>query len=224
VYARYGSLDGRMLTDDEMLTRLETTSGDPLIVDDAYDLAQKQLGAEDAYAARLDARATSLFSAAGFSMTVAFSFGGWALLDHVQKVPFGWAIASGFVVVLAVGLAATWFALQGVVVKWGYKFVDEQDVFRPEIMAEGKKRFDYRIHLATHMWLVCQDRQKWNQARAKTIRRGQRCFAAFIGGILVLSAMTAASAILRKPDAVPATTCVCSSGVPSTQPARDSLR
>jgi hypothetical protein len=194
------------LSADTILARLE--KAEPSSLDDIYDLAQKQLLAEDAYSSRLDARATSLFGVVGFSMTVAFSFGGWALLDHVQKIPFGWLIAVTFVAILAVGLRTSWLAMSGLLVRRGYKFIDEGEVFHPQVLAEGKKRADYRIHLATHMWLVCQDREAWNQKRAKTIQAGQRWFFGFMLGILGLSILTTVSAIRRKSD--PPTPCVCS--------------
>jgi len=200
-----------MLTTEQIIGRLEAAAedGDSEVVDDIYDLAQKQLVAEDMHGAKLDARATSLFGAVGFSMTVAFSFGGWALLDHAYKVPFGRGIAVAFVLALGVGLVASWHALQGLMLRSGQKSVDEEDVFHAGVVAKGKKRVDFRIHLATHFWLVFQARYARNESRAETIRLGQNWFMGFLVAILALSGATTVSAILRPPDPLTAAPCLC---------------
>lgn len=203
------SPDPAPLTVDEMFDRLDPEPGrdviDKEIIDDVYAIAEKQLAAEDAYAAKLDARATSLFGAVGFSMTLAFSFGGWALLDHASNVPLGKVIALAFVLVLAVGLITSFLALRGLLLRPGHKFVDEREVFHKQVIAKGKKRVDFRIHLATHQWRIWQQRSVRNQARAAMIRTAQRWFVGFLTAILLLSALTTASAITRRaPVATPA--------------------
>ncbi len=189
----------------EILNRLKRLSaeGDGAVIDDVYDLALRQLAGEDAHTAKLDARASSLFGAVGFSMTVAFSFGGWALLDNARKVPYGNAIAAGFVIVLLVGLVTSGFALSGLKLSKGHVVPDEKDVFNDTMMRTGRKRSEYRLYIATHLWGIWQQRHDRNEQRAQRILTGQVLFFGFLAAILGLSAFTTMSAIKRRPDSVP---------------------
>ena len=112
-------------------------------------------------------------------MTLAFSFGGWALLDHASNVPLGKLIAGAFVVVLGVGLTTSVIALRGLLLRPGHKSVDEQDVFHKG--RRGGERSGRLPHSpATHQWLIWQKRAERNQARAAVIRRGQQFFVGFL--------------------------------------------
>jgi hypothetical protein len=195
----------------EQLARLLAPVKDEGVVDAVLDRAEKQLAAEDAHSAKLDARATALFGAAGFSMTVAFSFGGWALLDNVRKVPHGPTIAVAFVLVLALGVVTSGFALWALLLRFGHKFPDERDVFRQEAL--GKPKLDYRKYIAVHLWLVWQDRYQRNEQRAKLVRNGQFLFVGFLLGILLLSVLTTTSAISRTQDPPPIVSMTVSPGV-----------
>jgi hypothetical protein len=190
------------LAPEEILRRLEvcaTGGGDSKVLDDVYDLAQKQLQSEEVHAGKLDARASSLFGAVGFSMTVAFSFGGWSLLENARKVPFGSTIAIAFVIALFIGLATSLFALQGLLLRYGHKSIDEKEVFHPDVLAPRRTQADFRIHIAVHFWRIWQSRSRRNEKRAVIIQRGQRLFFAFLLSILGLSTLTTWSAITRSP-------------------------
>jgi hypothetical protein len=138
---------------DAIISQLEKAD-DPAVIQEFYKAAEAQLSAESAHSTKLDARATSLFGAVGFSMTVAFSFGGWSLLENVRKVPFGSVIAVAFVLVLGVGLWTSWLALHGLLLRDGGRFPDERELLHPEVVAKGKKAVDYQIHVGAHYRLA----------------------------------------------------------------------
>ncbi|MBK9000640.1 MAG: hypothetical protein IPM35_33375 [Myxococcales bacterium] len=188
------------LSGAELVRRLAAAK-DEGVIEEVCSRAEKQLAAEDAHAAKLDARATALFAAAGFSMTVAFSFGGWALLDNARKVPSGQLIAVAFVFVLALGVATSAFALRALLLTFGQKFPDERDIFRPEALTKTKTQ--YKKYIAVHLWLVWQDRFERNERRAGLIRTGQFLFVGFLAAIFLLSILTTTSAISRSPDPAP---------------------
>jgi hypothetical protein len=185
---------------EEIQRLLETAlppHGDVKIVDDIYEFSQRQLASEDTRSAKLDARATSILGAAAISTTLAFSAGGWALLDNVQKVPLGTALAVAFVVIVVLGLGTGLFALLGLLLRANVHYVDERQIYHPSVLALGRNQADFRLHVATHVWLIWQSRRRRNEERSKAIVRGQWCFLAFLFGILALTCMTAWSAVNR---------------------------
>jgi hypothetical protein len=195
----------------EQLARLLAPVKDEGVVDAVLDRAEKQLAAEGRPLGQARRESHCAICAAGFSMTVAFSFGGWALLDNVRKVPHGPTIAVAFVLVLALGVVTSGFALWALLLRFGHKFPDERDVFRQEAL--GKPKLDYRKYIAVHLWLVWQDRYQRNEQRAKLVRNGQFLFVGFLLGILLLSVLTTTSAISRTQDPPPIVSMTVSPGV-----------
>ena len=171
--------------------------GDPRIIDDIYELVQKLIATEDLHAGRLDTRAVSLFGAVGFSMTVAFAFGGWPLLEKSTSVPCGKALAVLFSLSLAAGIVAGGFALFGLRLRKGHQIVDEDHVFHTEILAAGKKQVDFRIYLTAHLWKIWQDRKRKSDERAKAIQVGQQAFGVFLLFILALAGVITWAVLVR---------------------------
>ncbi len=164
------------LSADEIIRRLENTDNET--VNDIYDLAIRQLNAEDVASARIDSRATSLFGAVGVSITLMFSFGGWILLNKSQLVfP---AISYGFLIIHFFGVITAICALAGLLLRKNNKALDENDVFSIDVLTDGKSQRDFRMHVATHAWVVWQGRFKGNEGRALVIMLGQICFVAFL--------------------------------------------
>ena len=182
------------LSAEDIVKRLE--KADEKVVNEVYDLATKQLAAEDTLATRLDSKATALLSVAGFSMTIAFSFGGWSLLDNIKKIALGKSIAVALVVVLVVGLVTCLFAWIALRMRKNYKWIDENEVFHEGVLSKkDTATYDYKIHMATHQWLIWQKRFAITEERAKWTSYGQLSFVVFLSGILALSCLTTYSAI-----------------------------
>jgi hypothetical protein len=172
----------------EVDDRINAASAD--VKDELHDYVWKLLAAQDALEARVDARATMLFGAIGFSMTLAFSFGGWNLLEKAHQVPLGKWIAGLFFVALCVGLLACWLALQALLIKKTFAFPREDSVLRE---LQDKERF--RTNLVMHLWQVWQRRHVRTEDKATRVTYSQVAFVWFLGGILVLSGFTTCSAI-----------------------------
>lgn len=192
------------LAGETIVARLD--AADPLVVDDLYDFAVKQLASEDAVSTRIDSRAASLFGAVGFAMTLAFTFGGWSLLDNARKIPEGRTLAWSFGIVLGVGLFASIFAVWSVLlISRGVQMVDEEEVFHEAMLSKeaDNGRTDWRIHATAHIWQVWQERVKQNEWRALLVGIGQGFFFVFLLGIFGLAVATARAAVRRPMDPQP---------------------
>jgi len=200
-------LEQQRIAAEDMIERLDRTT--PEVVNEVHDVAWKLLSAQESLEARIDSRAGLLFTAVGFSMTLAFSFGGWALIDKANQIPLGAWIAVAFVIVLALGLVTSGFAIAALLVRKNYRWIDESEVWNTKVVAAGKTQQDYRIHMATHVWQVWQARHVRTEQKAGYVARSQYCLAAFLAGILFLSVLAARSAIIRPRDAPTAAQVTC---------------
>jgi hypothetical protein len=171
-----------------------------------YDLGLRQVSGAEAASGRLDQKATGLFGVVGFCMTLAISFGGWALLENARKVPLGRAISILFIIVLFVGLITAGFALRVLRVR-NVKSLNPDDVFNESVLQLTDKHA-YRSYLAAAMWYLAEDLHQINVDKAKSLWRGQVAFAIFMLGIFSLSGLTVASALQRGPETPPSPTFV----------------
>ena len=161
-------------------------------VTDLVDFAWKLLAAQDAVDTRIDSRAGLLFGSVGFSMTLAFSFGGWNLVEKAHRIPCGDEIASLFSVVLALGLATSYLALRALLVARNYAFPLEQSVLR-----FVDDRANFRKNMGFHLWETWQQRHIRTRKKARWVMLAQRFFFSFLVGILALSIATTYSAITK---------------------------
>lgn len=169
-------------------------------VNDAYELGLKQVATYDAMLSRADAKGTGLLSVVGFCMTLAMSFGGWALLDNTRKVPFGGGLAAVFFLALCTGMVTGAYAVRVLRVRL-LGTVDEDQVFADEL--KGLEKRDYRSVLTLHVWSVAERLFEANETKTTLLAIGQSWFVSFLGGLLLLSLMTVISAIKREPDLPP---------------------
>jgi hypothetical protein len=72
------------LTAVELRDRVDLHS--PLLIKELYESALRQIQHETARQTRLDGKATSLLTATGLSLTVAFAFGGQILMTNADKL------------------------------------------------------------------------------------------------------------------------------------------
>jgi len=119
------------LAPKELAERLRLKS--PALVDEIYSIAQRQTQAEAGRQTRLDAKASSLLTAAGLSLTVAFTFGGQVLLARATELrqlgAVRWSIVLvTFLLAIVTGLLASIFAVMALRVR-EYLSVNEQTVF-----------------------------------------------------------------------------------------------
>lgn len=217
------------LTDRELVERVRLNS--PKLADDVYDVAKMQLANEEKRESNLAAKAVSLLSVTGLSLTVAFTFGGVLLQRPVYLASLGgWRyvfVVGPYALALIAGMAASWFALRALAVRSDYRGIAERDVFGDEL-AEADTKGDggpvaYRRFLAIHFWLIFQENWDIHEEKAAQIERGQRCFVAFLFLLLPIGgAMTYSLSVARESPAMPvAVTCVvrAEESKPATPPA-----
>lgn len=214
------------LTGKELVDRMCLRSS--TLVDEVYDLAKRQIASEDRRETNLSAKAVSLLSATGLSLTVAFTFGGVLLQRPEYLAALGSArvplVVAPYALALVAGMAASWFALRALLVRSDYRDVAEDDVFGKELDAADEKVDEglpmYRRFLAVHLWLIFQETSKIHEHKATQIARGQKCFFAFlllllpIGGAMTYSLSVAEQA---SPSPTPVT-CVQEQKAPATTP------
>jgi hypothetical protein len=203
------------LTDRELVERMCLNS--PKLADEVYDIAKMQLANEEKREANFGAKAVSLLSVTGLSLTVAFTFGG-VLLQRPEYLAAlgGWrhVVVAGYALALISGMAASWFALRALVIRSDYRAIAERDVFGDEL-AEADTKGDagpvaYRRFLAVHFWLIYQNNWSIHEEKARHVQRGQWCFFAFLFLLLPIGgAMTYSLNVAKDSPARPVpVTCV----------------
>jgi hypothetical protein len=193
------------LSGAELRERLLVSS--PKLVKELYDIAVRQIAEENARQTRLDSKATSLLTAAGLSLTVAFTFGGQLVAAHHKQgnehidFPVWGVIAFG--VALLAGLGAAFQAMRALVVGGGYRAISEREVFNGDLLtyAEGhyhpeekekaspsdeEAATEYRKAMIPHFWEIAQEHLNVHQRKASIIRWGQGAFLLFIVAIVVV--------------------------------------
>jgi hypothetical protein len=190
-----------MLTEAQVLDRLTVNS--PELVAELLALVQGELAAETGRQTRIDAKATSLLTAAGLSLTVAFTFGG-LLLTRDNSFSFGHWVTLIFALALVCGLSAAVHAVWALLVRGEYKALDGETLFDVGTLAQAndvlkddtdtpdkeKREFgvmEYRKFLIPNLWGVVRDHRMVHDDKAKIIKRGQLFFLSFLGLLIVIS-------------------------------------
>src|SRR6187399_3077726 len=93
-----------LLTEHELAARV--TLGSPKLVEELWNISQKQLDIEIARHTRLDTKATSLLTAAGLSLTVAFTFGSTLLTKADAFKEYHEQVVAIFAVTIIAGLVS----------------------------------------------------------------------------------------------------------------------
>lgn len=195
------------LTEEQLKQRV--TLGSPALLKELYELAQRQILAENGRQSRLDAKGTSLLTAAGLALTVAFTFGGQIILGHrstsdTAHILLSPAAQSAFAIGVIFGLAAACFAVWALFVRGDYLTLNEHAVFSEEALkvAEDVHHPDepgsdeiglaeYRKALIPHLWLISQKHASVHEKKARLIKLGQGLFLLFLVSqfLLVISLM-----------------------------------
>lgn len=220
-------LAGEMLTEVQIRARLTINS--PELVKELYDIAQRQVQAEVGRQTRLDAKATSLLTAAGLSLTVAFTFGSTLITKPEAFETWHRFVVGAFALALVLGLTAAILAVRALLVRDNYMTVNEAAVFDPEVLEdandphalreidckemkdEEKRKFgvmEFHKAMIVHLWTIAQQHLKNNEGKARLIKWGQRCFLGFLVVLLVVAVfivLGASASHGSAPTATPAT-------------------
>lgn len=208
----------------ELADRLNLTRDNGRLVQEIYEIAQRQVKGETERQGRLDSKANGLLAIVGFSLSVSFTFGAGFLLaqrEVIQKAHpqlltcaltlFACALASGF--------SAGFCALLALRVR-PYSAMSEQTVFSKVQLVEsnaldGEKGVAaYRRWLIIDMWRMSRTQHMAHEEKARWIKRGHRSYFAF------LVAMIGIGAVLFALTLYGAAHSPSGSGTPPTAPTR----
>jgi hypothetical protein len=186
------------LTEEEIRKAISIYS--PAIVKELYETTLRQIQNETGRQSRLDSKATSLLTATGLSLTVAFTLGGQLLIGQADKwagmPPVAWKIAAGiYWFTVGAGLVASVFAVSALRIRDEYRSINERNVFDAEVLDQTDQRDEkdegitvYRRHLIPHMWVIAQKHSQNHNKKATKIRYGQGFFAGFLVGLVLIGA------------------------------------
>lgn len=192
-------------TTEEINERLDKLWS-PSLVDVLYDLGKNQVLAEERRLTLLMTKANSLLGVTGFSLTVAFTFGGM-LLQRSMSEWARWLYLLG----LATGLGAAICAIAAMFIRQS-RGVSAKDVFDPTALASADAadvtKFPvapgesvvssqvgstaYKRNLVSHLWQIYQFNSSQHDMTAGLIRKGQILYSAFLVSILVNGGLLAA--------------------------------
>jgi hypothetical protein len=178
---------------EQLLASLDNVSSG--IVDEVYNLSKRFVDDERARQGRLDAKATSLLTVVGLSLTVAFNFGGQLLTGGPLKgVPHKIA-AGAFCAALLAGFVAAIFALATLLVKGGAPGMDRGAVFnvagfaRLAELKTTENKDDvagYKASVAAHLWRMGDLNRTLQSRKATLVKIGQVSFGVFLVALLVV--------------------------------------
>jgi hypothetical protein len=201
---------------DKLTKRLERTS--PTIVEEVLKAIKDGHASEIARETALNGKAASLLTACGLSVTVAFTFGGLLLghpeFPHLLKSPLAYALPAAYVLALASGFVASWFATSALLIRASDHGLSESVILDDDVLqkadswefattfssAAGESRAEganaslppktgtaiYQRNLASHLWQIRQTLVISNETRASQIRTGQQWFRVFLGSLTAI--------------------------------------
>jgi hypothetical protein len=186
------------LTPEVLRERL--TLGSPALVREIYEIQLRQIQYEVGRQTRLDAKATSLLTAAGLSLTVAFTFGGQIVLAHLHdELAFHVGAVVAFAVATLCGLASAGFAIRALLVHDAFRTINEASVFSLRALKEADADYQsgaedgdeaavtqYRKSLIPHLLEIWQTNGRSNEDKAKIVKRGQLFFGLFLVALIVI--------------------------------------
>lgn len=178
----------------------------PRIVKELYEIVQRRIAYESGRQQRLDSKATSLLTASGVSVTLAFSFlGVMSSKDGgaTYHAYFNWMLlAFGFAIIS--GLAAASFAIASLFVTKGYKSPNDEHIFdaeklraadsqdpeegteETEALVDEWRLMKYQKWLIEQYWDIADSHSKTHDRKARIIQRGQIAFVGFLGSIALV--------------------------------------
>ena len=191
------------LNELELQDRLTLNS--PELVRELYDVAQQRVAAEVGRQTRLDTKATSLLTAAGLSLTVAFTFGSTLISRPEPFEHWHWWVIGAFAGAIVLGLSAAILAVRTLLVRGQYLMVNERAVLDFAILDDAndpvalrdddemedtdKRMFgvmEFQKHMIVQLWMVAQRHQRNHTAKSNLIKIGQWFFLGFLAALLVV--------------------------------------
>ncbi len=171
------------------------------LIEELWTITQKQVDFEVARHGRLESKATSLLTATGLSLTVAFTFGSTLLKEGKSFGNWYYLTVLFFALSCMAGLVAAVLAVAGLMLREQrginehslfyeplLKAADVPDETKPDILAasEAAGLAEYRKAMILHLWEIRQRYHEKYKDKAKYVQVGQGAFLAFLGCLLLL--------------------------------------
>ena len=178
----------------------------PKLVQELYEITQRQMKYESERQARLDSKANGLLALVSLSLTVLFTYGGGFLYTQRENLRGAGSYWSASLVLLAVaslfGIGASILAVVALQVTRGYRTLDERSVFNTTQLRKYDNEAndddslkEYRRYLLPDMGEIVQKQFRIHERKASLILTGQWCYVLFllclmaIGALMVVFAM-----------------------------------
>lgn len=170
------------------------------LVREVHETVQTYLRNEMARQTLIESKATSLLSAVGLSMTIAFAFVG-SLLEHhatLAEMPsvVRWAMSILLVIAPLLGTVSATVAIYALLISDNQLVPNEEAIFDIERLKKADKHEnddfavrEYRRYLIPHLWKIAQRETAVLDKKGRCVALAQRLFGAFIGCIGVVAVM-----------------------------------
>lgn len=179
------------------------------VAEQVFRLVESQVATEAARQQRLDAKSTSLLTAVGLSLTVAFTFGSVLMKDgwsHWKSTNAHDLVLVLFAGALVAGILAAVYALRALFVT-AYPGMNEDALFNESILkracddasnvdeaagenetakiaaAEATALATFRMSMTIQMWMMVQGIRANHAKKSQLVGRGQKALAWFLGFI-----------------------------------------
>jgi len=161
------------------------------VTNEVYAIVKHAIAEDEKRDGGLTQKAMALLSAAGLSLTIAFTFGGFLLQKPEQIIALGhsrWVIVGAYAAEVVLGLLASLWALLALKVRDGYRGIDPHEVFGSVLtQADGaRSATQYKRHLIAHLWRVYERNFATHDKKAALVKRGQTAFFWFIVALLLI--------------------------------------
>lgn len=196
----------------------------PELIDELHSIALEQVRTLAARQARLDAKATSLTSVSGVSLTLTLTCGGLLL---TKSELFEWWVVVPYALAMAAGLVAAVQATRVLLVR-ASREVSEDHVFSSEVLRdvdpeehhfsryadpEGKDiakarvngRARFRAYMVPHYWSISLAARQRHESSARHLKLGQASFILFLV-FLLLTCLTGGISVILSRDGKSQTT------------------
>ncbi len=168
------------------------TLDSPKLVEELWQITQKQLEVEITRHTRLEGKATSLLTTAGLALTVAFTFGSTLLTQAAAFKRWHDHIAVIFAAAIIAGLLSAMQAVRALVLREQLS-VNEHAVFDQDALRAAdqdsdaeKGLMEYRKGRIIHFWTVKQRYSATYREKSKLVKLGQWLFFGFLVALLLL--------------------------------------
>lgn len=171
------------------------------VIKEICDVLQQRIAFETSRQARLDAKAGSLLSGAGLTLTVGMTYGVQFLSTQAHAMRSSHPVLFALIVLLVVlgvlaGLAASGIAVFVLRVREGYLTLDERAIFNERTIEEADVASEqaglniYRRDMLLLSWEIWQAQESAQNEKAARLKQGQTLLLVFLIAVAAIGLLT----------------------------------